>query len=371
MRYLRGTFEALMIVSHIMRQEEREPSGAGGKDERKVRRLPAVIAVALSLVFIFLAAVKVHATWMVAEAPTGWNRGQLARIDRATTRFKFAVFGDTHNSTLAFDRLRKDVEKGRYLFAIDNGDMAIDSGNLKARLFINQVSGMKTPVLVNVGNHDIAAGGYANYEKVYGPRYYSFTVGKCLFIMLDDAEERSIGDKQMKWFRSELQKNAGDHPNVFVFMHVPTFRGRRDLNLPMNYFLADRASAEEFKQVCIENKVKLVFSSHCHTFDYDIWPGDVHYIVTGGGGGRLWDVEQYRGMYHYIAVTVDGEHGQFELMPIAQKGLHFHYQYIEEPWVYIYTYSAVHYFWLAIPLGAVIAALAAFALRGKKRQEPA
>lgn len=345
--------------------------GKGGKDRNRRRgsKPAAAAAVVVGLALLLITAIKVHETWLLPKAPTGWNQRQLARIDHDKTAFKFVVFGDSHNSTKAFGRIQNEIDDQGYLFAVDVGDMSIDSGLIKSRLFINQVARMKTPVITAVGNHDIAAGGYANYEKVYGPRYYSFTVGKCLFIMLDDAEEDRIDSEQMAWFKEELKKTA-QYPATFVFMHVPTFRGRRDLNLPMDQFLKDRKNAEEFKQLCIQNKVDVIFSAHCHTFDYDIWPGDVHYVVTGGAGGRLWDVEEYRGMYHYIEVTIDGETGSFELKPINRSGLHFTYQYIEEPWVYIYAYCAARYWMLAPVLLAAFFVLAFLALRrGRGKEE--
>lgn len=345
-----------MVILYNMTASSSDQN-ANKKTPRRIRKTWAVAALFVLLILVGITAIKIHETWMLPKPPGGWNERQLAKIDHNKTNFKFVVFGDTHNSTQAFGRIQKEIDDQGYLFAVDVGDMSIDSGLIKSRLFLNQILRMKTPVITAVGNHDIAAGGYANYEKVYGPRYYSFTVGKCLFIMLDDAEGKSIDKKQMAWFKQELKKTA-EYTATFVFMHVPTYRGRRNLNLPMDKFLADRKAAEEFKQLCIENQVDVIFSAHCHTFDYDIWPGDVHYVVTGGGGGRLWDVEQYRGMYHYIEVTIEGAKGSFELEPIKQGGLHFIYQYIEQPWAYTYTYAATRY-WILAPI-----LLAAFLLLG-------
>lgn len=341
------------------RKQDKKPKA------RRVSKPFAALALIAALGFIFVTGGWVHATWLLAKAPGQWNQKQLAKIDRSKTDFKFAVFADTHDSSMAFGRLRQEVEKGDYLFALDVGDMAIDAGMIKSRYFINQVSTMKTPVLTAVGNHDIAAGGHATYKKVYGAPYYSFTVGQCMFIVLDDADGKSIDEKQMAWFKDQL-KESRKYPNSFVFMHVPPFRGRRDLNLPMQQFLSDRQNAEQIKQLCIDNRVNIFFCGHCHTFDYDIWPNDVHFVMTGGGGGRLWDVEQYRGMYHYIKVTVNGDHGSFELEPINQKRLHFTYQYIEEPWVYIYSYIGTHYWWLGPSLFAVCALFTFLALRRRK-----
>jgi UDP-2,3-diacylglucosamine pyrophosphatase LpxH len=360
-----------MIILYAMAKQD-------ARDKRRVKKagwvpkLMLATAVFLTFVFIFITAIKVHASWMLAQAPGNWNVTQLARFDHSTTKFEFAVFGDTHNSTQAFGRIARDVENGKFLFAVDVGDQSIDAGNVKARMFINQVSHMKTPILTVVGNHDIAVGGkateisHSNYEKVYGPRYYSFKVGKCKFIILDDAAGQNIDPEQMKWLRQELA-GSNDYP-TFLFMHVPTFRGRRDLSLPMEKFLQDRKNAEEFRQLCIASNVNLVFSGHCHTFDYDIWPGNVHYVVTGGGGGRLWDVEKYRGMYHWIKVTVDNKEGTFELEPIDPSHLHFIYQYIEEPWVYTYAFCTVRYFRLAVPIGLAIVLLTLGAWRGFYRK---
>jgi predicted phosphodiesterase len=352
-----------IIILSSMKKKERKKNQK--PEARRVWKLLAALAFIAALSFLFVTGVKVHATWLLARNPGQWNAKQLAKIDHGKTDFKFAVFADTHDSSMAFGRIRKEVEKGGYLFAIDVGDMAIDASMIKHRYFINQVSTMKTPVLTAVGNHDIAAGGHANYEKVYGPPYYSFTVGRCMFIVLDDADGKRIDEKQMAWFKEQLKESL-KYPRSFVFMHVPPFRGRRDLKLPMNYFLADRKNAEAIRQLCIDNRIDVVFSGHCHTFDYDIWPNDVHYVVTGGGGGRLWDVEEYRGMYHYMKVTVNGDVGQFELEPINQRNLHFIYQYIEEPWVYIYSYAASHYWWLGPSLLALCVLLTFLALHMRR-----
>ncbi len=358
-----------MIILIDMHRRNREKNG-NGKKKGRVSKPMAVLAVFFVLGFLFVTAVKIHATWLLAPAPSNWNKKQLAKIDKSKMNFNFAVFGDTHDSSEAFGQIQKEVDKGKYLFAIDVGDMSIDSSLIKERYFINQVRGMKTPILTAVGNHDILPGGHATYDKVYGARYYSFTVGKCLFIVLDNADGVRIDARQMAWFKNELKKSQ-KYPD-FVFMHVPTYRGRRDLKLPMKYFLQDRKNAEEIRQLCIDNNVNIVFSAHCHTFDYDIWPHDVHYVVTGGGGGRLWDVEAYRSMYHYIKVTVNGEHGSFELEPINQSGLHSTYAYLEQPWLYIYGFAAARY-WLIAPPILLLAALFTFLAiyRAKKKNRAA
>lgn len=321
----------------------------------------ASTALVILLALLAISGLKVHETWFLQKAPNDWNRVQLEKIDRNKTDFKFVVFGDNHNSYRAFSRIKKEIDGKGYMFAVNVGDVSMDSGMIKFRMFMDMAKSMKTPLITVIGNHDIMAGGYTNYEKVFGERYYSFTVGKSLFIMLDDAGGDSIDSTQMEWFRREIKKSS-DYPLTFVFMHVPAFRGRRDLNLPMEEFLANRDNADEFKKICIENNVNVIFSGHCHTFDYDIWPGDVHYVVTGGAGGRLWNVDEYRGMYHYIKVSVQGEEGSFELMPINQKGVHFRHQYIEEPWVYFYAFCTARYWTLAPLMLAAFFLLAFLAL---------
>jgi len=338
--------------------------------ERILFWLSAVAFTVLVLAVIFASAIKIHATWLLPRAPSKWNERQLSKIGVPGEQFSFAVLGDNKNSIKTFDLLKKSLDREDILFSIDVGDLVFDGEEVKYRLFANQVQGLKAPMLTALGNHDIEAGGRENYERIFGARYYSFTVGRNFFIVLDDSDGKAVDPAQMRWFERELRKSE-TFKHRFVFMHVPPFRGLRNMSMPMEEFLSDRKNADAIKHLCIRYDVDFVFGSHMHTFDYDLWPWNVRYVITGGGGAELWDVDRYRDMHHYIKVTVSKDRVLFDVKPIISRWAKFVYMYIEEPWIYTYAYVANNYCWLIVALGAaLVVAGGTFEIlrkRGKRR----
>lgn len=73
-----------------------------------------------------------------------------------------------------------------------------------------------------VGNHDVDD----LYDKRFGRRFYSFTIGSEIFIFLDTEEhDGSILDEQYKFLEMHLQE-AGTNTgikNVFIFSHRPVW----------------------------------------------------------------------------------------------------------------------------------------------------
>ena len=339
-----------------------------GVIERVGSWLSAALFIVLALAVIFTSAIKIHATWLLPGAPTGWNRKQVSKIPSPGEKYSFAVLGDNKNSIKTFDILKESLDREDILFSMDVGDLVFDGEEVKYRLFVNQILGLKAPMLTALGNHDVEAGGLENYERVFGQRYYSFTLGDSYFIVLDDADGKAVDDTQMRWFEKELRKGE-KYRHRFVFMHVPPFRGLRNMLMPMEEFLADRKDADEMKRLCVRYVVDFVFGSHMHTFDYDLWPWGVNYVITGGGGAELWDVDRYRDMHHYIKVTVSKDRVNFDVKPVTSRWAKFVYMYLEEPWVYTYAYVANNYTWLILVLGAaLILAGGTFLILRRKRK---
>lgn len=339
--------------------------------ERWSRRILIVACGLLGAALIAAIAVEVHSTWLLPEAPRDRNASQQSRIEAPEGSFSFAVFGDNKNSLRTFDLLRDKIDEDDVAFAIDIGDLVFDGETIKHRLFLNQVARMKTPLLCALGNHDIEAGGLGEYERIYGPRYYSFNAGGSYFIVLDDSDQRSVDSEQMSWLKRELRKSL-DYSHRFVFLHVPPYRGDRNPTMPMSEFLTDRKNAAEIKQLCVDHYVDCLFASHMHTFDEDMWPWDVHYIITGGGGAELWDVDKYRDMHHYVRVTVKGGRVEYKVRPVTSVGSTFLYKHYDEPFVYAYAYIANN-FWLVLGclLGGLGAALGVLFLISRRKEEPA
>jgi hypothetical protein len=86
------------------------------------------------------------------------------------------------------------------------------------------------------GNHDMDVTGRSNenskksFEKVFGPAYYSFNIGKVHYIVLDDVFFTGKGysyigyldEKQFRWLEKDLSK-VPHGATVVVSLHIPTW----------------------------------------------------------------------------------------------------------------------------------------------------
>lgn len=108
-------------------------------------------------------------------------------------------------------------------FMVSLGDLFLDvtEENIAnyERCFFKKIN---YPFFNVVGNHDVND----LYDKRFGRRFYSFTIGSEMFIFLDtEANDGSIVDQQYKFLEMHLQEagtNAGIK-NVFVFSHRPVW----------------------------------------------------------------------------------------------------------------------------------------------------
>ena len=340
---------------------------AGSRLRSLFLTLSLIATIVMAVAFVGAVAIKIHSAWILPEARTGWNAKNVAKINKPGESFSFAVMGDNKSSNRTFNLVKHSIQGQKdLLFTIDMGDLVFDGEPVKYRLFQNQVLGMKAPFITAVGNHDIEADGMKNYETMFGPRYYSFTAGDNYFIVLDDSDCKSVDPAQMKWFEKELQKSQS-YGRRFVFLHVPPFRGLRNPTMPMEEFLSDRKNADAIRHLCVQYTVNYVFGSHMHTFDYDLWPYDVHVVITGGGGAELWDVDRYRDMHHYIKVTVTPDRIDFEVIPIFSRWAKFFYMYVDEPWTYTYAYVTNNFAWLIACLGVALAGAVVLTVWLRKR----
>ncbi len=250
-----------------------------------------------------------------------WNYHQLQRIPHEGDKFSFAVMGDNKNSFSTFQSILRDLDSktDQLTFAIDVGDLVFDGEQEKYRVFYNQIKDEKLPFLVALGNHDIREEGRAIYYDIFGPFYYSFTVGNSYFIVLDDANMVRIDDPQMVWLKQQLTESRS-YSHIFVFLHVPllapgeglpkplsTVPGRELVRL-MKYHpsLADKKQVNELLMLFRDYHVTRVFASHIHGYFAGDWEG-VPYTITGGAGAELIGTDPEHYFYHYVVVHVDGD----------------------------------------------------------------
>ncbi len=394
---------------------------------------------------------RVYATVVLPAPPESWNVTQLARIEReyseqarkfydtgnpeADDGFSVAVFGDIHDSRHTFLKLVRKVNqtnvkvegkleklqaqlaetrkasglsqderdrsllalkkkinetrKKRILFAVANGDLTVSGNEVQYRLFMERAKKLDVPFVTVPGNHDAKDTASDVYEKIFGPRYYSFSIGEDYFIMLDDSNQERIEPAQMEWFEGELVESEA-YRYCTVFMHVPAFKGHRDethkgVRIPWSEYLGDRRNAQEFKRLCEKYDVNFVVGSHLHTFDFDIWnmSGEldedeamrrnkddemVWTIISGGGGAQLWKTYDYRACYHYFVGLINGESRmpgspgetyvgiRFDRIEVKSRHGERWYR-LEEAFTYAFTDIVNNYFWgmlVLVPLFALL-----------------
>jgi len=217
--------------------------------------------------------------------------------------FSFAIFADNKNNSKVFRELLHKVDMDSDIsFAIDIGDLVYDGRHRKVSRFVSQVQdNFKKPLLVVIGNHETEDHGREAFTQVFGPYYYSFNVGKILFIMLDDANEESFDGWQLRWLEKELQYAQKMHYTPLLFFHVPLYDPRGD---GYQHCLGNSSNAEKFLKICKRYNVRHFFSSHIHGYFSGKWD-DIPYIITGGAGAELAGVaDNDHYFYHYLKVNV-------------------------------------------------------------------
>jgi len=296
--------------------------------------------------------------------PEGLNRNyhQLQRIPEEGEKFSFAVMGDNKNSFSTFRAILRDLDskKEQLAFAIDVGDLVYDGEQEKYRVFYNQIKGVQLPFLVAVGNHDIREGGRAIYYELFGPFYYSFTVGNSYFIVLDDANMLRLEPPQMAWLRRELAKAQG-YSHIFVFLHVPL----RDPRENLSHSLLDDAQVKELLALFRDYHVTRVFASHIHGYFAGDWDG-VPYTITGGAGAELMGTDPGHYFYHYMIVHVKGEQVTTSIVRFPSPPAELWDRLIHTAGLYIHSYLVTNGLNLAfIFLLLLLGYIAYRALRGR------
>jgi len=216
------------------------------------------------------------------------------RQPHQTEEFDFIFFGDVHGM---FHHLREIIRDANELdpqFLMSNGDMT-HGGRLEDYHLLSDVfSRSNVPVFSSIGNHDKRArGGRASYRSLLAPFYYAFSFGNTKFIILDSSRKRGLQKFQYKWLERELQLAKG--MRIFVFLHRPPV-------CPKYNYLAFSASSNSWRFLALmeQYNVEVVFGSHVHVFS-EFFKRGVRYVITGGGGGALW---QAANVHHYLHVFV-------------------------------------------------------------------
>jgi predicted MPP superfamily phosphohydrolase len=221
-------------------------------------------------------------------------KAKFKTASTAAEPFEFVVYGDT--------RTRHDVHRkviaavlanSKPDFILQTGDLVAD-GNDPALwpIFFDIEGGLlrQTAFYPMLGNHERNSSNY--YEYMQNAAYYSFNWGNAHFSILDsdmgnfaisESGRQAFWKQETDWLEQDLAKNqkaefrfvAAHHPPITAVAHRQGDNPHMTALMPM------------FERY----HVTAAFFGHDHNYQHYVKNG-VHYVVTGGGGAPLYDVDK-------------------------------------------------------------------------------
>jgi len=232
----------------------------------------------------------------------------LSKLKSTSGAFRFIVTGDNRSGDLVYQQIISLAMKQHPLFMINTGDIIPNAGNKKEwKNFWKISKGVTVPYFLTPGNHDIKN---VKSERIWknevslpgNELYYSFNVGKNLFVILDSCQpsySKRIDGKQFQWLKRTLKPKKYTHQ--FIFIHHPLFmwKGAVHYGNSLDKYPKFR---NRLHRLFVKKSVTAVFCAHEHTFKRLGKIDGIEYIVAGGAGAPL-----YSGYNNFVLVNVDGD----------------------------------------------------------------
>lgn len=258
------------------------------------------------------------------------------------TAFSFVVMGDTRSDPAAHHNTIAALSGLDIRFAVNSGDLVAD-GEIDEQwttfFDIERPLLAKVPLFPVIGNHETDDGEvdlflkyFVNPESTSGKeQYYSVDYANVHLTVLDGHSEVDewytcslrglltddcFTQEQEDWLRYDIEQAhlnpAIDH--ILVFVHAGPYTS-----------VADRTGNAHMRQLMDffgEQGVTAIISGHDHYYERGVSGNGIPYIISGGGGAPLYEIEKpcmfphtvHHNLkdYHYLYITVAGDYLNIE-----------------------------------------------------------
>ena len=267
----------------------------------------------------------------ILQDGTERGRGTFHTYPEGSVPFNFCVLGDTRSGHDTHRQIVSRIISEHPLFVINTGDLVGNGNNIslwETFFDINKELIRNVPYYTVLGNHEQDSKNYYDFFNLPGnERYYFFTVGDALFVVLDmegpdydtpdylqggarelfwEGISKAYFDKEKAWLENLLSLNE-DAGYIFVFFH-PTWYSVKSSRVEE----AARRRAY-WGDIFERHRVSAVMNGHDHYYEH-AFHGGTHYIVTAGGGAPLYDTDALQPetvkaekVHHYMSIDVGEE----------------------------------------------------------------
>jgi phosphodiesterase/alkaline phosphatase D-like protein len=221
-------------------------------------------------------------------------KGSFKTPPAAGQPFEFVLYGDNRTRPDVHRKVVETILKvAKPDFILQTGDM-VENGadNSLWPIFfdIERELLRKVSFYPTLGNHEHNMRQYYDFFQV--PAYYSFTWGNAHFTMIDsdlanvstsETARQAFWKEQTSWLEDDLRKNQNADFRFVIAHHPPmtAVESRQGANPHMT------ALIPLFEQM----HVTAALFGHDHNYQHYLKDG-IHYIISGGGGAPLYDVNK-------------------------------------------------------------------------------
>jgi acid phosphatase type 7 len=245
------------------------------------------------------------------------RRGRFCTAKPAGAPFKFMAIGDTNPAVGDTAGVLDHTLDDSIDFSLHLGDVQYYASVFDswAHWFPEMAPLLEQGAFQpSVGNHEYERDNEFQdyYERLFGgagfdgtTEHYRFQSGGVWFFSINSEDEFKAGTPQAEWLEEQIVDAAGRPGYRFgvVYFHKPM--------MTLSDYAQQSSERQHFDPIFRANGVKLILSGHVHGYERFV-DGDLTYVVSGGGGALLHDLD----------VSIDDRPEQAMLRQASAKEYH-------------------------------------------------